>query len=102
VAHRNHFSGARVTDVFEVGADGVLIAREPGSKPPWEGPAAPPPGRAGVTDGPVRRRDPARVGGLSVIVHPHTEHRLEVGGRVVDLSASLPAGTHVWIAIHRP
>jgi hypothetical protein len=95
LSHRSPFSGERVTGVFEVAAGGELIAREPEARAP----AAP---RGAPDDSPRRRSAAGPTGDLYVVVHPHTEHRLRVGVRVVDLSATLPAGTHLRIAVRSP
>jgi hypothetical protein len=98
LSHRSPLSGERVTGVFEVAADGGLMARDPGGPPP------PPPDEpaAAPADAARRRSAAAPVGDLYVVVHPHTAHRLRVGARVVDLSATLPPGTHLRIAVRSP
>lgn len=104
LSHRNRFSGGRATGVFEVGADGALIPREPLDGTPRRArPDVPARARSLFTDDPIRRRglDPP-VGDLYLVVHPHTEHRLQVGPRVLDLSGTLPPGTHIRIAIRSP
>lgn len=39
---------------------------------------------------------------LSFFVHPYTEHRLEIGGRALDLSKEVEAGGRVSITVRPP
>jgi hypothetical protein len=93
-------SRARVVGVFEIAPDGALIARGAGGA--WRGFSSPS-ARREPMDEVIRQRDLSRrVAALTVFVHPHTEHRLDLGSRTLDLSGTLPAGTQVRISVKRP
>jgi hypothetical protein len=101
LSYLHSLSRTRVSGVFEVAAGGDLVVREtsfgtfgPGLPELREG------DRWEIRDGVIRQFGlNQRVPELSLFVHPYTEHRLEVAGRTLDLSATLPAGTLVKIAI---
>lgn len=101
LSYLHSLSQTRVSGVFEVAAGGDLVVREtsfgtfgPGLPELREG------DRYEIRDGLIRHFGlNQRLPELSLFVHPYTEHRLEIAGRTLDLSATLPAGTLVRIAI---
>lgn len=101
LSYLHSLSQTRVSGVFEVEAGGDLVVREtsfgtfgPGLPELREG------DRYEIRDGLIRHFGlNQRLPELSLFVHPFTEHRLEVAGRTLDLSGTLPAGTLVRIAI---
>jgi hypothetical protein len=95
-------SRTRVRGIFEVRADGALIARETSFGTFGPGlPALQPGDRYEIRDGAIRQLDLDQVlDDLSVFVHPETDHVLEVAGEVLSLSRVVPPGTLVRIRAH--
>jgi len=101
LSYLHSVSQTRVSGVFEVGVAGDLVVREtsfgsfgPGLPELQKG------DQYEIRDGLIRQFGlNQRLPELSVFVHPYTEHRLEIGGRTLDLSGTLPAGTLVRIAV---
>ncbi|MBI2529511.1 MAG: DUF1850 domain-containing protein [Candidatus Rokubacteria bacterium] len=101
LAYLHSVSQTRVSGVFEVVAGGDLVVRETSFG--TFGPGLPelgPGDRYEIRDGLIRQFGlNQRLPEISLFVHPYTEHRLEVGGRTLDLSGTLPGGTLVRIAV---
>lgn len=99
LSYLHSVSKTEVSGRFEVAEDGALVARETSFG--TFGPGLPELTKADryeVKDGLIRQFDlDQRLLELSVFVHPYTEHRLEVRGRVLELSKTLPPGTLVRI-----
>jgi hypothetical protein len=101
LSYLHSVSQTRVSGVFEVGAGGDLVVREtsfgtfgPGLPELEQG------DQYEIRDGLIRQFGlNQRLPELSLFVHPYTEHRLEVGGRTLDLSGTLPGGTLVRVAV---
>jgi hypothetical protein len=56
-----------------------------------------------VVGGVIRQRDPGQtLPGLLFAVQPYTEHRLQVGARSLDLSATVAPGGRVSITVRPP
>ncbi|HET7874791.1 MAG TPA: DUF1850 domain-containing protein [Methylomirabilota bacterium] len=96
-------SRTRVSGVFEIARDGRLIVRETSFG--TFGPGLPelgPGDRYELKGGAIRQYSLDQpLSELSFFVHPYTEHRVEVAGRALYLSGSLPAGTLVRISVRR-
>ena len=101
LSYLHSVSRTRVSGVFEVGAAGGLVVRETSFGTFGPGlPELQPGDHYEIRDGLIRQFGlNQRLPELSLFVHPYTEHRLEVGGRTLDLSGTLPGGTLVRIAV---
>jgi len=101
LSYLHSVSQTRVSGVFEVGAGGDLVVRETSFGTFGPGlPELQPGDQYEIRDGLIRQFGlNQRLPELSLFVHPYTEHRLEVGGRTLDLSGTLPGGTLVRIAV---
>ena len=101
LSYLHSVSQTRVSGVFEVGAGGDLVVRETSFGTFGPGlPELQPGDHYEIRDGLIRQFGlNQRLPELSLFVHPYTEHRLEVGGRTLDLSGTLPGGTLVRIAV---
>jgi hypothetical protein len=101
LSYLHSVSQTRVSGIFEVGVAGDLIVRETSFGTFGPGlPELQPGDQYEIRDGLIRQFGlTERLPELSLFVHPYTEHRLEIAGRTLDLSATLPAGTLVRIAV---
>jgi len=95
---------SRVTGAFEVTTAYEISVRETtfGSFGPGL-PDVRPGDDYEVKDGVIRLKNLSQTfPELSFFVHPYTEHRLEIGGRTLDLSKEVEAGGRVAITVRPP
>ena len=99
LSYLHSVSKTRVRGVFEVAPDGALIVRETSYGTPGPGLPEPTVGdRVEIAGGAIRVLDlDQRLPELGFFVHPYTEHAVEIGGRTLALSATLPPATLVKI-----
>jgi hypothetical protein len=101
LSYLHSVSRTRVVGLFEVAEDGQLLVRETSFGTFGPGlPELQPGDHYEIRDGVIRQLDVnRRLRDLTVFVHPYTEHRLEVGPRLLDLSERLAPGTLVRIVV---